>query len=116
MDNRRQHTRYAVAVAAELEAAGETLEAETRDVSEGGVAVLLSEPVEEGSKVGLTLILTQDGIEDPNEDPYQCEASVMWAAPQDDGRMLIGLRYVAPKPQELQRLRRFLAAVSESAR
>lgn len=116
MDNRRQYTRYAVAVAAEIEAHGEMIEAETRDVSEGGVAVLLSEEVEEGSKVGLTLILTQDGIEDPDEDPYQCDASVMWAAPQDDGRTLVGLRYLSPKPEEQQRLRRFLAAVSEAAR
>lgn len=80
------------------------------------MAVLLAEPVEEGSKVGLTLILTQDGIEDPDEDPYQCQASVMWAAPQDDGRLLVGLRYLAPAPQEQQRLRRFLAAVAEAGR
>jgi hypothetical protein len=92
------------------------IEAETRDVSEGGVAVLLADEIEEGGTVGLTLILTQDGIEDPDEDPYQCEASVMWAAPQDDGRTLVGLRYLAPPPQELQRLKRFLAAVAESGR
>jgi c-di-GMP-binding flagellar brake protein YcgR len=116
MENRRQYTRYAVALAAEVEAHGETIEAETRDVSEGGVAVLLTEQVEEGSKVGLTLILTQDGIEDPDEDPFQCDASVMWAAPQDDGRALVGLRYVAARPEELARLRRFLAAVAEAAR
>lgn len=122
MDNRRQYTRYAVAVAAEVEAHGETLEAETRDVSEGGVAVLLGllgqpgQELDDGSKVALTLILTQDGIEDPDEDPFQCEASVMWAAPQDDGRVLVGLRYVAPRPEELTRLKRFLAAVAEAGR
>ena len=80
------------------------------------MAVVLAQPVTEGSKVSLTLILTQDGIEDPDEDPFQTEASVMWAAPTDDDRLLVGLRYVAPPPAQVQRLKRFLAAVAESGR
>ena len=76
--------------------------------------MLLSEPIAEGGQVALTLILTLDGIEYPDEDPFQTNASVMWVAPNDDGAALVGLRFVKPEAEQTLRLRRFLAAIAEA--
>ena len=115
MNNRRKHTRFAVAIAAELDAAGTVFEGETRDLSEGGVSVLLPEEaldapaLAEGTSLTLTLILTQDGVEDPDEAPFARQASVMWSAPTDDGGVQLGLRFAALSPDARARLQRFLA-------
>ncbi|MDD9934681.1 MAG: PilZ domain-containing protein [Myxococcales bacterium] len=111
MENRRQHTRYEAEVAAEIELDGDTLIGETRDISEGGVAVILAQPLDEGSDIELTLILTQDGIEDPNEEPFETTASVMWAAPTEDGKSMMGLRFEDTAGDQTQRLGRFLSAL-----
>lgn len=108
--NRRAHDRFEAEVAAEVEVAGEIYEGETRDVSLGGARVLLGVAVEEGSSVVITLILTEDGIESPNEEPFEAEAMVMWAAPNDDGGAMLGLRFVDVAASQAQRLSRFLAA------
>lgn len=111
--NRRQSKRYAAAVAAEVDVNGDVFPAETRDVSTGGVSVVLDADLQEGQQYGLTLILTQDGIEDPNEEPFETQAQVMWTAPNDAGGCLAGLRFSAPAPAAAARLNRFLAALAE---
>jgi len=118
MDNRRKHTRFAVAIAAEIEAGGQTVEAETRDLSEGGVSLMVSETVAgyaalaEGRTLSLTLILTQDGIEDPEEAPFVGPASVMWSAATDGGQMQLGLRFAALPADARARLQRFLTKLA----
>jgi c-di-GMP-binding flagellar brake protein YcgR len=82
--------------------------AETRDISEGGVAVLLEQALPEGDTIELLLILTQDGIEDPNEEPFESSAHVMWSAEAEDGRTMVGLRFTKMQPSQRQRLDRFL--------
>ena len=116
MENRRKHSRFAVAIAAELEAGGQTVEAETRDLSEGGVSVLidgsLAEANKEGSTLTLTLILTQDGVEDPHQSPFVGPASVMWSAPTDSGQVLLGLRFAKLSADAQVRLREFLTKLA----
>ncbi|MGD8860325.1 MAG: PilZ domain-containing protein [Myxococcales bacterium] len=114
MENRRQHTRYQAQVTAEIELDGDTLIGTTRDISEGGVAVILERELDEGAAIDLTLILTQDGIEDPNQDPFETRASVMWAAPTDDGQSMMGLRFGNVEGDTRARLTRFLAALAEA--
>jgi c-di-GMP-binding flagellar brake protein YcgR len=108
MDNRRQYPRYNIAIAAEVETTRGTLAGETRDVSEGGVAVILHEALPEQTTIDVMLLLTQDGVEDPHEDPFESKASVMWAAPTEDGQAMMGLRFTQVKPDQLKRLQRFL--------
>lgn len=114
MDNRRAHKRYEAEVAAEIEIDGDVLVGETRDVSTGGAKVELRDALEEGSSVALTLILTEDGIEDPNEDPFEAEATVMWAAPTDAGGAMVGLRFGNMAGEQSARLTRFLDALSRA--
>ena len=116
MENRRAHVRFQVAVAAEIIRDGETLTAETRDISAGGVAVLLAQALPEGETIELMLILTQDGIEDASEEPFEARAHVMWSAPTEDGPTMIGLRFANLPPAQRQRLERFLVVVHGAER
>jgi c-di-GMP-binding flagellar brake protein YcgR len=111
MENRRAHVRFEVAVAAEITLDGDTLTAATRDISEGGVAAMLPDPLPEGRSVSLLLILTQDGIEDADEEPFETAATVMWSAPTEQGHALVGLRFANVQPAQRQQLQRFLAAM-----
>lgn len=111
--NRRHNQRYRVAVSAEVEIAGETVSAQTRDISRGGVALLTRDPLDEGAELDITLLLTQDGIEDPNEDPFATRASVIWAAPSDEGTCIAGLRFGELAEDQQAHLQRFLDAVSQ---
>jgi c-di-GMP-binding flagellar brake protein YcgR len=117
MDNRRQHRRYQAAVAAEIELDGNTLEGETRDISVGGVSVLVDEPLDEGADIAVTLILTEDGIAAAHDDAeLAATARVMWTAPTEHGACLAGLRFVQLGAHETGRLNRFLAALAENHR
>lgn len=115
MKNRRAHVRYEASVSAEIELRGETLEGETRDISEGGASVIFSTSLPDASKIALTLILMQDGIEDPDNEPFTGEASVMWSAPQDDGRFMMGVRFSALSAAQRSKLSTFLAALAKRA-
>jgi c-di-GMP-binding flagellar brake protein YcgR len=109
----RRHPRYAVEVGAELTLGPQTLSAATQNVSEGGVGLVLDEPLEEGTNVGLTLFLTQDGIEDPDEEPFETSATIAWTAPSDAGGQVAGARFGALSEGQRAQLRRFLAALAE---
>ncbi len=107
----RQHPRYAVEVAAEVNIGPRTIVAATQNISEGGVGLLLDLPLEEGARLALTLFLTQDGIEDPDEEPLEANATVAWTAPQDGGVHAAGVRFDAVSGAQRTHLMRFLTAL-----
>jgi c-di-GMP-binding flagellar brake protein YcgR len=111
--DKRGHVRYPVAVAAEIELDGEVFEGETRDISLGGVSVLVDEVLDEGTHLELTLMLIEDGIQSAVEEAITTRAEVMWTAPTDGGACMAGLRFGTLDPTLGQRLQRFLTAVVE---
>lgn len=111
--NRREHKRYQVDVTAEVDIGGETLVGETRDISLGGLSISVDSQVQEDSIIDLSLILTQDGIEDPNEDPFEAQAKVIWIAPSDLGKNIIGLRFTQLKESQQIHLERFIVALTD---
>lgn len=111
-EEQRRHPRYAVEVAAEVEIGGEMVVAATNNISSGGASIIVDRSIEEGAEIGVTLFLTQDGIEDPDEEPFEARAQVMWAAEQDEGRWVAGLRFGNLHGAQAARLDRFLKAVS----
>ena len=111
--NKRAHRRYAVEVAAEVELRGETVVASTENLSQGGVALTLDREVPEGASLSVTLFLTQDGIEDPDEEPFEAKASVVWCAERDDGGYAAGVRFSGVSAMQEKQLERFLAALAE---
>ena len=112
-NEKRKHIRHEILVTAEISLEGRVLNARTRNLSSGGVAVVLGESVEEGTILQVSLFLTHDGFEDPDEDALIAEASVMWSAEQEDGRCAAGLRFEKIAPAQVARLGRFIAAISE---
>lgn len=114
-ENRRKHIRYNVAVAAEVMLDGDTCSGETRDISIGGVSVSIDREIKEKSTVELALILTQDGIEDPDEEPFETKADVMWNAPSDSGSWMIGLRFADLGKANADQLQRFIDALAGEA-
>lgn len=104
----RKHRRYSVELAAEVEIRGETVVASTQNVSAGGVGIVVDREVKEGSEVAVTLFLTQDGIEDPDETPFEAKAIVQWAAVQDAGTWIAGVRFAAVPDGQKAQLARFL--------
>ena len=109
-NEQRESRRYAVAVAAEVILDGMPVAAQTNNVSTGGVGLVLDQPVPEGGDLSVTLFLTQDGIEDPDEEPFEAVASVMWAGPRDDGSHSAGLQFANLSPAKALLLKRFLHA------
>ena len=114
--NRRKHIRYKVAVAAEVLLDGNPCAAETRDISLGGVSIAIEREVKQNSTVELALILTQDGIEDPDEEPIETKADVIWNAPSDRGAWMIGLRFTGLSKEHASHLQRFITALSKDVR
>ncbi len=105
----RRHPRYPVELAAEITAGGRTLVAATQNLSEGGVGLVV---VEDGRQVAITLFLTQDGIEDPEEEPLEAKATVAWSAPREDGMHVTGVRFAAISEPQRAQLTRFLKALA----
>jgi c-di-GMP-binding flagellar brake protein YcgR len=99
-----------VAVTVEVDITDDTWVGETRDVSAEGVSLVLDREVNEGEKVGVTLILTQDGIEDAKEEPFQSQAEVVWSAPTAAGPWMAGLRFKKLGERQVHQLERFLKA------
>lgn len=112
-DEQRKTPRYSVEVAAEVEVDGEVLVASTLNLSRGGVGLVLDRPIDEGTRVGVMLFLTQDGIEDPDEEPFEAPGLVAWGAEQEPGRFVAGVRFESVSPPQAAQLERFLAAIGE---
>lgn len=112
MEDKREHRRYTVEVRGELEVDGDFLGAATNDLSQGGCGIVVARAIPEGGTLKLTLFLTQDGIEDPDEDPFETDVKVMWTAPRDDGRYSAGVQFGGLTPDGERQLAHFLRAIS----
>lgn len=104
----RQHDRFEVRISCELTIAGETLHAETKNLSSGGAAIYFARPLTVGEVLTVSFFLTQDGIEDPDRTPFECAASVRWAKPAGPGGHDVGVQFVSPSAEQRAQLRAFL--------
>ncbi len=111
MEDKRAHRRYSVEVRGELEVEGNPLSAFTNDLSKGGCGLVVARGVPEGATLKLTLFLTQDGIEDPDEDPFETNAKVMWTAERDDGKVAAGVQFDDLDSAGEGQLAHFLSAI-----
>ncbi len=107
----RRHARYAVEIAAEVTVGMETVAAATQNVSEGGAALALTLPLQQGSTVELALFLTQDGIEDPDREPFEARVTVAWVRPHEVGH-LAGVTFAEVSDAQRAQLRAFLVAIA----
>ncbi len=95
-------------ISCELTISGQTLHAETKNLSTGGAAIAFARPLTTGEVVTVSFFLTQDGIEDPNRSPFECAASIRWTKPAGDHAYEAGLQFLSPSEQQRDLLEDFL--------
>lgn len=105
----RKHQRYPVELAAEVDVRGEMLMAATTNLSVGGVGLVCDRALPEGKAFVITLFLTQDGIEDADEEPFETKGMVQWSTEQSSGQWLSGVRFETLAGRQTAQLERFLA-------
>jgi hypothetical protein len=104
----RLHHRYPVRISCELTISGQTLHAQTKNLSPGGAAIVFARPLTVGEVVTVSFFLTQDGIEDPDRSPFECAASIRWTRPAGDRGHEAGLQFLSPSEQQRALLTDFL--------
>ena len=91
--DQRRAERYDVAVSAEVYTAEEVLPASTRNLSETGVCFDITQALGEDATVGVSLFLISDGIEDPDAEPLNIKAKVVWCSEREDTGFSAGMRF-----------------------
>ncbi len=89
----RRSARYDVEVSAEVYTTDAVFAASTRNLSDTGVRLNLPMELKEGITIGVSLFLTTDGIEDPDAEPLNIKAKVIWSSPRGDSGFSSGLRF-----------------------
>ncbi len=89
----RKDVRFDVEVAAEVYTREAVMPANTRNLSNTGVCLDLNAPLQEGTVVGISLFYTSDGIEDPDAEPLNIKANVIWCTERDDAGFSAGARF-----------------------
>lgn len=89
----RQAVRYDVDVSAEVYTRDAVTAARTRNLSNTGVCLDLDIELKERATVGVSLFLVFDGIEDPDAEPLNIKAEVIWTSERDSGGFSSGLRF-----------------------
>ncbi|MEM9731393.1 MAG: PilZ domain-containing protein [Myxococcota bacterium] len=112
--HRERAPRYPIRVSCELTCGGDTFHAETRNLSTGGAAIRFEKELQVGEVVTVSFFLTQDGIEDPDRDPFECAASVRWTKPAGTGAFASGLQFLSPSNAQRDLLRDFIAQTERS--
>jgi hypothetical protein len=109
----RQQARYDVEIAAEVYTQNSVLAANTRNLSASGVCLDIPEGLAEGSTVGVSLFFTSDGIEDPDAEPLNVKASVVWCTEREDEGFSAGARFEEMTKEHTDLLKAYLSALGE---
>ncbi len=109
----RRDVRYFIKVAAEVYTGPEVIQASTRDLSGSGICLDTDNALNEGRTVGISIFLTMEGIEDPDTEPINLKAYVIWCSERDNGGYSAGCRFEDIQPENLEALTQFLQAVGE---
>ncbi len=107
----RLAARFNIEVAAEVYTSKEVLSANTRNLSTTGVCLDLNKALDEGSAIGISLFFTSDGIEDPDAEPLNVKAKVVWCAQKDKDSYSAGASFEAMTPENTKLLNTFLSAL-----
>jgi hypothetical protein len=111
--DQRKAERYDVAVSAEVYTAEEVLSASTRNLSETGVCFDLAQALGEDATVGVSLFLVSDGIEDPDAEPLNVKAKVIWCSERDDTGFSAGMRFEDLNDEGTGTIKGFLSQLDE---
>jgi c-di-GMP-binding flagellar brake protein YcgR len=108
---KRRARRYDVDISAEVYTAASVLPASTNNLSESGVSLDLSEPLDEEATIGVSLFLVTDGIEDPDAEPLNLQAQVVWCAEREDEGYSAGMRFKEIDDNNEEAIKSFLEKI-----
>jgi PilZ domain len=94
---RRQHQRYSMRFAAEVNFGDRRITASTRDISVGGCAIVGAVSLPENTHVQVGIYVVVDDIEESSIPPLEVLATVQWSAETDaadpEHRYSAGLKF-----------------------
>jgi len=108
-ENTRAYPRYEIRIGAEIQAGEKMITAMTKNLSLGGVALVLDRALLEGINVLVTLFVVLDDVEDSATEPFEIGARVAWCRRMGPETYEVGLAFEAMSPQRQAFLRRYLA-------
>ena len=105
--------RYSIRFAAEVQHGPNQITATTRNLSVGGACLELDRALPEGAELDLALFVIEDDIESVGGSRLAMRACVQWATEPEPGQRVyqVGIKWLAPTPQQLAALQRALRAV-----
>jgi hypothetical protein len=110
---RRRHPRFLVALPIEYWQIDKTKSrpGQTIDASEDGLLIRVSESMEVGQVLGVTLFITSGSILDTLEAVAQVE--VVWKDTNvgKDGGFRVGVKFVYISPEDMDKLKKFLSTL-----
>jgi hypothetical protein len=109
--DKRQAVRYDIEVNAEVYTRDAVLLAQTRNLSNTGVCLDLKSELKENSVVGVSLFLVIDGIEDPDSEPLNIKANVIWSSERDHGGFSSGLHFNTDNEAATRAISDFLSQI-----
>jgi len=105
--NRRAHPRFETSLSVEIYLADDVVHGVAKNLSLGGLGVGVDRTLPAQQQVGLSMFLTEEGIEDELTDPLNVRGEIIWCT-EDQGAFLAGLRFFSLQPKEQERLQHFL--------
>jgi hypothetical protein len=111
--DKRQAARFNVEVAAEVYTPDAVMAASTRNLSNTGVCLDTDVPLAENAPIGVSLFFTADGIEDPDVEPLNVKAEVVWSTERDDGGHSSGAHFSDLTEASEKILEGFLSALGD---
>ncbi len=97
MENRRRD-RWYEALSAEVYTGSEVIPADAENMGHDGVCLNVDTGLPAGTLVGISMFRVDDGIEDPDLEPVNIPARVVWCTdPDSDAQIQVGMRFVDPQ-------------------
>ena len=105
---RREHPRFDLDVSAELLLGDDRVPCRTKNLSMGGVGLVLRQKIAEHIQVVANLFVIEDGIEDATTPSINMQSVVVWVAEVDAGHWEAGLRFAQMSDEQRNMLAHFL--------
>jgi len=108
-ENTRAHPRYDIRIGADVQAGDKVITAMTKNLSLGGVGLVLDRAIPEGITILVTLFVVLEDVEDSATEPFEIGARVAWCRRMGPETYEAGLAFEAMTAERQVFLGRYLA-------
>jgi c-di-GMP-binding flagellar brake protein YcgR len=111
-EERREHPRIPVSISVVIYHEQEPIVARSKNLSLGGMAIVLDRRIEEGARVEVSFHLVLDGKVDLTTPRIRLEGTIIWAIPTAEGACDHGIRFSKLRAEDLTTLQTFIGRLS----